>query len=189
MIYNGNFPLMGWGLMGCLSAGFPFNANPGDQLTVNFASNVPIDFYLMSAGQFQRVPPATSLCNVYGAIPVFPSLKAASYQTMYSLTWTPPFPGQYFIVLLNLQSATASVMMSASITSVEVGSVVVSATASTTIINAYSQVSNTLVTVDSTAVSSEGVSSQTIQWVAIVLILAALGVIFLVSKTGSAKAH
>jgi len=189
-IYNGNIPLMGWGMMGCLSAGFPFNANPGDQLTVNFASNVPIDFYVMSAGQFQRVPPATSLCNVYGMIPVFPSLKAASYQTRYSLTWTPPYPGQFFIVLLNLQSATASVMMSASITSVEVGSVPVSATTTTTIINAYSQVSSTFVTVESTAntAASEGRSSQTIQWVAIVLILAALGVVFLVWKRGSAKA-
>ena len=186
-IYNGNMPLMGWGEMGCLSAGIPFNASPGDQLTVNFASNVPIDFYLMSASQFQRVPPATSLCNVYGAIPVFPSLKAASYQTSYSLNWTPTIPGQFFIVLLNLQPATASVTMSASITSVQTGSVVVNATATTTIMNAYSQVSSTFVTVENTAAASEGLSSQTIQWVAVILILVALSVIFLVSKKHSAK--
>ena len=186
-IYNGNIPLMGWGVRGCLAAGFPFSASPGDQLTVNFASNVPIDFYLMSAGQFQRVPPATSLCNVYGAIPVFPSLKAASYQTSYSLNWTPTFPGQFFIVLLNLQPATASVMMSASITSVQTGSVVVNATATTTIMNAYSQVSSAFVTVLSTTAASEGLSSQTIQWVAVILILTALGVIFLVWRKHSAK--
>jgi hypothetical protein len=187
-IYNGNIPLMGWGVTGCLSAGFPFNANPGDQLTVNFASNVPIDFYVMSAGQFQNVPPAASLCSAFGAIPVFPSLKAASYQTSYSLNWTPPFPGQFYIVLLNLQPATASVMMSASVAAVQVGSVMVNATATTTITNEYSQVSSTLVTsVASTTAGSEGLPPQTIQWVAVVLILLALGVILLVSKKRSGK--
>ena len=186
-IYNGNIPLMGWGATGCLSAGFPFSANPGDQLTVNFASNVPIDFYVMSAGQFQNVPPAASLCSAFGVIPVFPSLKAASYQTTYSLNWTPPFPGQFYVVLLNLQPATASVMMSASITAVQVGSVMVNATATTTITNAYSQVSSSLVTVESTTAGSEGLPPQTIQWVAVVLILLALGVVFLVSKKRSGK--
>jgi hypothetical protein len=185
-IYSGNIPLMGWGMQGCLSAGFPFNANPGDQVTVNFASDVPIDFYVMSAGQFQRVPLATSLCSAYGAIPVFPSLKAASYVTGYSLNWTPPFPGQFFIVLLNLQPETASVMMSASVTSVQVGLVVVNATATTTVTIAYSQVSSTLVTVESTTTgASEGLPFQTVQWIAAGLILAALGVIFLVSKKRS----
>ncbi|MGD0421970.1 MAG: hypothetical protein ABSA92_00775 [Candidatus Bathyarchaeia archaeon] len=186
-IYNGNIPLMGWGATGCLSAGFPFNANPGDQLTVKFVSNIPIDFYVMSAGQFQRVPSATSQCSAFGSIPVFPSLKAASYQTSYSLNWTPPLPGQFFIVLLNLQPATASVMLSASITSVQVGSVMVNATATTTITNAYSQVSSTLVTVESTTAAAEGLPSQTIEWVAVVLILVALGVIFLFSKKRTAK--
>ena len=186
-IYNGNFPLMGWGMMGCLSAGFPFNANPGDQLTVNFVSNVPIDFYVMSAGQFQRVPPATSFCNFYGAIPVLPSLKAASYQTSYSLNWTPPYSGQFFIVLMNLQSATASVMLSASIASIQVESVVVNATATTTIENAHSQVSSTLVTIENTTESSQPLPPQTSQWAAIVLILAALGIIFLMWKKRSAK--
>jgi hypothetical protein len=185
-IFNGNIPLMGWGVRGCLSAGFPFNATPGDQLTVNFASNVPIDFYVMSAGQFQRVPQATSLCSAYGMIPVFPSLKAASYQTSYSLNWSPPFPGQFFIVLLNLQAETALVTMSASVTSVQVGSVLVNATATTIITKTYTQVSSTLVTVESTTTAaSEGLSPQTIQWVAVVLILMVLGVIFLVSKKRS----
>ena len=191
-IYNGNFPLMGWGMMGCLSAGFPFNAKPGDQLTVNFVSNVPIDFYVMSAGQFERVPPATSLCNFYGAIPVLPSLKAASYQTSYSVNWTPPYSGQFFIVLMNLQSATASVMLSASIASIQVESVVVSTTVTTTIENAYSQVSSELVTLENTTASSQPLPLQTSQWsaiVAIVLILAALGIIFLMWKKRSAKGH
>jgi hypothetical protein len=185
-IFNGNLPLMGWGAAGCLSAGVPFNANPGDQVTVNFASNVPIDFYLMSAGQFQRVPPGTSLC-VYGAIPVFPSLVAASYRTSYSLNWTPTVPGQFFIVLLNLQAAPALAVMSASVSSVQVGSVVVNATATTTITNEYSQVSSAFVTVESTtAAAAESVSlSQTLQWVAVILILVALGVIFLASKKRS----
>jgi hypothetical protein len=178
---------MGWGMRGCLAAGIPFNANLGGQLTVNFVSNVPIDFYLMSAGQFQRVPPATSLCNVFGAIPAFPSLKAASYQTQYSLNWTPTFPGQFFIVLLDLQLATASVMLSASITSVQTGSVAVNATATTTITNAYTQISSAFVTVVSTTAASAGSSSQSIQWVAVVLILAALGVIFLVVRKRSVK--
>lgn len=188
-IYNGNIPLMGWGSTGCLSAGFPFTANPGDQLTVNFASNVPIDFYVMSAGQFQNVPPVASMCSALGAIPVFPSLKAASYQTSYSLSWTPPFPGQFFIVLLNLQPATASVMMSAFVTSVQVESVIVNATATTTLTNEYTQVSSALVTVESTttAASQELSPAQTIQWVAVVLVLVALGAIFLASKKRSAK--
>ena len=181
-IYNGNFPLMGWGAVGCLSAGFPFNANPGDQLTVNFVSDVPIDFYVMSAGQFQYVPSDASLCTAYSAIPVFPSLKAASYQTSYSLIWTPPLPGQFFIVLLNLQPATASVMLSASISSVQVGSVVVNATATTTITYENSQVSSTLVTVESSTAGSEALPSQSIQWVALAVILVALGVIFVLKK-------
>jgi hypothetical protein len=187
-IYNGNIPLMGWSPAGCLSAAFAFTANPGDQLTVNFDSTVPIDFYVMSAGQFQRVPPATSLCSAFGAIPVFPSLKAASYRTSYSLNWTPSFPGQFFIVLLNLQPATASVMLSAYITSVQVGPVMINATATTTITNVYSQVSSTPVTVETTAASPEAFPSQTIQWVAVILILVALGVVFRVSKKRSAKA-
>ena len=187
-VFNGNIPLVGWGMRGCLAAGIPFNANLGDQLTVNFVSNVPLDFYLMSTGQFQRVPPATSLCNVFGAIPVFPSLKAASYQTRYSLNWTPTHPGQFFIVLLDLQPVTASVMLSASITSVQTGSVAVNATVTTTITNAYTQISSGFVTIVSTTVGSASSSSQTIQWVAVVLILAALGVIFLVWKKRPAKA-
>lgn len=187
-IYNENMPLMGWGSTGCMSAGLPFNANPGDLLTVNFVSDVPIDFYLMSAGQFLNVPPSTSLC-VYGAIPVLPSLKAASYQTSYSLTWTPPFPGHFFIVLMDLQPATASVMLSASVTSVQVESVMVNATATTQVTNEYTQVSSALVTVESaTTAASQGFSSaQIIQWVAIVLVLVALGAIFLASKKRSAK--
>ena len=63
----------------------------------------------------------------------------------------------------------------------------VNATATTTITNAYSQVSSTLVTVESTTAAAEGLPSQTIEWVAVVLILVALGVIFLFSKKRPAK--
>jgi len=181
-IYNGNLPLMGWGALGCLSAGFPFNANPGDQLTVHFASDVPIDFYVMSEGQFRYVPSDASLCSAYGAIPVFPYLKAASYQTSYSLVWTPPLSGQFFIVLMNLQAEPATVMLSASITSVQVGSVVLNATATTTITYENSQVSSSLVTVESSTAGSEALPSQSVQWIALAVILVVLGVIFFVSK-------
>jgi len=188
-IFNGNIPLIGWGAAGCLPAGFPFNANPGDQLTVNFVSDVPIDFYVMSAGQYQWVPAKASQCAANGFIPVFSSLKAASYQTSYSLTWTPPLPGQFFIVLLNLQPTTAQVILSASITSVQAGSVVVNATTTTTITYENSQVSSTLVTVETSTMASEGLPSQTIQWVAVVVILVTLGVVFLALKKRSAKAE
>jgi len=190
-VYNGNIPLMGWGEAGCLSAGFPFNANPGDQLTVNFNSNIPIDFYLMSAGQFQRVPPATSLC-VLGFIPVIPSQVSASYRTSYSLTWSPTLPGQYYIVLMNLQPATASVFLSASVTSVQATQVVVNATTTTTMTSVYSQVSSMLVAAANTTTTSQamsaGLSTQTIQWIAVVVVLAAIGVIFALSRKRSVKA-
>jgi len=188
-IYNGNFPLMGWGAVGCLSAGFPFTAKPGDQLTVNFASDVPIDFYLMSAGQFQNLPPAASLCSAYGYIPVFPSLEAASYQTSYSLVWTPPLPGLYFIAMLDLQPATATVMLSATLTSIVVGSVVVNATATTTITYESSQVSSALVTAESTTPTSGQAPSlsQNVQWIAVVVILVVLGAVYFVSKKRSVK--
>ena len=188
-IYNGNFPLMGWGAVGCLSAGFPFTANPGDQLAVNFASDVPVDFYLMSAGQFQHLPPVASFCSAYGYIPVLPSLKSASYQTSYSLVWTPPLPGQYFIALLNLQPATATVMLSATLISVVVGSAVVNATATTTITYESSQVSSALVTAENSTVSSQQTPllSQNVQWVAVVVILVVLGAVYFMSKKRSVK--
>jgi len=188
-IYNGNFPLMGWGAVGCLSAGFPFSAQPGDQLTVNFRSDVPVDFYLMSAGQFQNVPPAASLCSGYGYIPVFPSLKSASYITSYSLIWTPPLPGQYFIALLNLQPATATVMLSATLTSVVVGSSIVNETTTTTVTYGNSQVSSALMTAQSSTLSSVQAPSlsQSVQWVAVVVILVVLGAVYFVSKKRNVK--
>jgi disulfide bond formation protein DsbB len=173
-----------------MSAGFPFNANPGDQLTVNFNSNVPVDFYLMSASQYQRVPPATSLC-VLGFIPAIPSLISASYRTSYSLSWSPTLAGQYFIVLMDLQPATASVFLSASVTSQQVESVVVNATTTTTMTSVYSQVSSMLAPATNTTAPSQalsvGLSSETIQWVAVILVLAALGVVFVLFRKKSAK--
>jgi len=188
-IYNGNFPLMGWGAVGCISAGFPFNAKPGDQLTVHFASDVPVDFYIMSAGQFQYVPPAASLCNAYGEIPVFPHLQYASYQTSYSLVWTPPLPGQYFIAMLNLQPATATVMLSATLSSVQVESAVVNATATTTITSESSQVSSAIITVETSTLGSEQAPSfsSNIQWIALVVIVVVLGAAYLVWKKRSLK--
>ena len=188
-IYNGNFPLMGWGAVGCISAGFPFNAKPGDQLTVHFISDVPVDFYVMSAGQFQYVPPAASLCSAYGAIPVFPHLQYASYQTSYSLVWTPPLPGQYFIAMLNLQPATAAVMLSATLTSVQVESAVVNATATTTVTSGNSQVSSAIVTVETSTLGSEQAPSfsSSIQWIALVVIVVILGAAYLVWKKRSLK--
>jgi len=188
-VYNGNFPLMGWGAVGCLSAGFPFTANPGDQLTVNFRSDVPVDFYLMSAGQFQHLPPTASLCSAYGMMPVLPSLKSASYQTSYSLVWTPPLPGLYFIAMLDLQPATATVMLSATLTSIVVESAIVNATTTTTVTYESSQVSSALVTAESSTLSSEQAPSlpQNVQWLAVVVILAVLGAVYFMSKKRSVK--
>jgi len=190
-VYNGNFPLMGWGAVGCLSAGFPFTANPGDQLTVNFRSDVPVDFYLMSAGQFQHLPPAASLCSAYGVIPVLPFLKSASYQTSYSLVWTPPLPGLYFIALLDLQPATATVMLSATLASIVVESAIVNATTTTTVTYESSQVLSALVTAESSTLSSEQAPSfsQNVQWlVVVVVILVVLGAVYFVSKRRAVKA-
>jgi hypothetical protein len=118
-IYHGNLPLPGWTGAGCGFAAFPFNANPGDQLMVSFTSDVPIDFYLMNIYQFQRVPAPTAVCNYYNALPVFPAIRYLSYQTSYSTSWTPPIPGQYYIVLFNLQNAQASVSISADVNAVQ----------------------------------------------------------------------
>ena len=172
-----------------MSAGFPFNANPGDQLTVNFRSDVPVDFYLMSAGQFQHLPPTASLCSAYGMMPVLPSLKSASYQTSYSLVWTPPLPGLYFIAMLDLQPATATVMLSATLTSIVVESAIVNATTITTITYESSQVSSVLVTAESSTLSSEQAPSlsQNVQWLAVAVILVVLGAVYFVSKKRSVK--
>ena len=180
-VYSGNLPLPGWGSVGCTVAGYPFYASPGDLLTVNFVSNVPVDFYIMSAGQFQNVPPSTSLCG-YGAMPVLPSLKSASYQTSYSLAWTPPFPGTYYVVLMDLQAEPAAVMLSAGVTSPQAQPVVLNATSTTTVTNVNSEILSTIVTVQSSTAASEGMQTQDLLWVAVVLILVALGVVFILSK-------
>jgi hypothetical protein len=187
-VYSGNLPLPGWGSTGCAGAGFPFYASPGDLLTVNFASNVPVDFYIMSAGQFQAMPPSTSLCSGYGAIPVLPSLKSASYQTSYSLTWTPPFPGTYYVVLMDLQADPAAVMLSAGVTSLQAQSVVLNATTTTTFTSVNSEILSTMVTVQSSTAASEGIQTESLLWIVVVLILVALGVVFILSKKRSAKA-
>ena len=180
-IYNGNLPLSGWSMMGCSLAAFPFNANPGDQLTVNFISDVPIDFYLMTAPQFQRLPPATSLCP-YGAIPVVSGLKSVSYVKTYSFSWMPQSAGQYFIVFMDLQAAQALVMLSAAVISLQTKQLAINATTTTIITNVNSQTVSTFVTVQSSTALSEGLPAQSLQWIAAVLIVVALVVTYLLLR-------
>jgi len=131
-IYDGNLLLPGWTSAGCGFIAFPFNANPGDQLTVSFTSNVPLDFYLMSIYQIQRVPIPTALCNYYNSLPIFSGIKYISYQTSYSTSWTATDSGKYFIVLFNLQTGQATVSLSAGVAAVQRGASTVYATTATT---------------------------------------------------------
>jgi hypothetical protein len=180
-IYNGNLPLAGWSIRGCSLAAFPFNANPGDQLTVNFISDVPIDFHLMTAPQFQRLPPSTSLCP-YGAIPVVSGIKSVSYVKTFSFSWTAQSPGQYYIAFMDLQAVQASVMLSAVVTSLQTKQLAVNATTTTTITSVNEQTLNTFVTVQSSTGLSGGLPAQSLQWFAAVLIVVALVVTYLLSR-------
>ena len=180
-IYNGNLPLPAWTAGGCVVAAFGFNASLGDQLNVNFASDTPIDFYLMSLGQFERVPPSTTLCSL-GAIPVFPALHYVSYQTSYSYNWSPTIPGLYYVVLMDLQAEPAAAVLSATVTSLKVGSLALNGTTTTTIVNVNSQTLSTLVTFQTSTAASEGLSTQGFQWIAAALVIVVLVVAFLISR-------
>jgi hypothetical protein len=180
-IFKGDLPLPGWTAGGCTFTTFPFNTNPGDQLALSFVSDVPLDFYFMSVSQFQRVPPSTTLCTL-GFIPIFPSLYHASYQTTYSFSWTAPDSGQYYILLFDLQAASAGVLFSAIVTSLQTGPVAISGTGTTTITNVNSQTLSTFVTAQSSTAASEGLQAQNVQWIVAAIILVALGVTFLVTR-------
>jgi len=132
-VFNGNLALPGWTAAGCGFTAFQFEANPGDQLTVSFRSDIPIDFYLMTLYQFQRVPVPTAFCNYYNALPIFPAMKYMSQQTSYSTSWTPVSSGQYYIVLFNLQNALATVSFSAGVTSVLAAASTIYATRASTV--------------------------------------------------------
>ena len=179
-VFKGDLPLPGWTAGGCTFTALPFNANPGDQLALNFVSDVPLDFYFMTVGQFQRVPSSTALCSL-GFIPIFPALTHASYQTTYSFGWTSPNSGQYYILLFDLQAASAGVLLSAVVTSLQATPLVINGTATTTITNVNSQTLSTLVTAQSSTAPSEGLQTQSVQWIAAALILIALGVTFLMT--------
>jgi hypothetical protein len=177
-IFNGNLPLPGWSAGGCTFASFPFNANPGDQLALNFVSDVPLDFYFMTVYQFQQVPPGSTLCG-YGAIPIFSAIKHASYQTTYSFNWISPDSGTYYILLFDLQAVSAGASFSAVLTSLQARPLVINGTATTTITNVNSQTLSTLVTAQTSIAPSEGLQMQSVQWIIAAIILIALGVTFL----------
>lgn len=98
---------------GCGSI-YGFNANPGDQLLLHFTSSTPVEFFLMGS---YRDPNWFCLRGSY-SMP--PSLKAASYQTQYSLQWSPSdeylnvsHSSQFYILIFNVQPASATIQLTA----------------------------------------------------------------------------
>jgi len=180
-IYHGNLPLAGWTGAGCGFTAFPFNANPGDQLTVSFNSDVPIDFYLMTIYQFQRVPTPTAVCNYYNALPVFPAIRYLSYQTSYSTSWMPPLPGQYYIVLFNLQNAQALVSISADVIAVQTAVSTIYATTAIATTVQSTRTSTVQVSVNQPA-TSPSITSQTTMILLSLVLLAVIAAVVMKSK-------
>jgi hypothetical protein len=115
-IYGGNLVLHSIYNPGC-SVTFPFNAMPGDRVSISFKSDNPIEFYLMEV----NYPDAFCIVGSY-ANPS--SQKAATLQTSYTLDWSPSMEyyrvnrsTQFYIILFNRQLVQASVFLAAQVTS------------------------------------------------------------------------
>lgn len=114
-IYDGTLELSPVYYQGCGSV-YGFNANPGDQLLLHFTSSTPVEFFLMGS---YRDP--NGFCLV-GSYSMPPSLKAASYQTQYSLQWSPSdeyfnvnHSSQFYILIFNVQPASATIQLTAQV--------------------------------------------------------------------------
>lgn len=172
-IYQSNVQLSAWHIPGC-AVDIPFTAMPGDLISASFSSNVPIDFHIISAG-----PRFSGIADVFCGFGIPPgSLQEISYRTSYSVQWTPSEAyylinkvTQYFLVLDNWQTASASVYLSAQETPSQMVTTTISATSTLMhTILATQILSNTqpLATATSTRTSQ---SPQILQWQALLAII------------------
>jgi hypothetical protein len=86
---------------GCVYDNLPFTATRGDHIVGQIASNIAIDFYIMSESQFKswmsqpRCPVSQSWIHKQGIV-------------TYSIDWTVPDAGQYEFLFLNFAEQTTA---------------------------------------------------------------------------------
>jgi hypothetical protein len=128
--YATNFHLSAWHNPGC-AIQVPFNAMPGDLISISFSSSVPLDFHIISAG-----PKYYGVADVFCGFGVPPnSLAEVASRTFYTDQWTPSAEyyainkvTQYFLILDNWQTVPASVYLGAQETPAQMMTTTISAT-------------------------------------------------------------
>jgi hypothetical protein len=176
-IYDGALLLSGWRRSGC-SATFPFNAKPGDEITINFKSDTPIDFHLVWS-IFPGVD-GTLYCGLGGYAS---SLSDADYQTSYSLKWSPPIDHykvtgntQFYIVLANRQATPASVSLTARETLSQMASSTIYATTTTSMTLFATRTLSTITTLKPAESPPLTITETT--WIILLAILLGLAAVF-----------
>lgn len=185
-IYDGTFPLSSWGRSGC-SATLPFNAKPGDEITINFKSDTPIDFHIVWS--IYPGVDGTLYCGLGGYAS---SLSDANYQTSYSIKWSPPIDHykvtnntQFYIVLADRQATVASVSLTARETLSQMASSTIYATTTTLLTLFATRTLSTITTLTPAAYPSGNITATT--WIILLVILLGLAAVLYLIKRKKPK--
>ena len=158
---------------GCYHTAFQFTANAGDEVFVKYSATGPLDFHLMSVGQYQRV--LTAFCGY--ALPGFPSIDYASSRGSYSLDWIVPSyysHGDYYLVFFNIQTSTITLSLTAYVRSIQTTSSTVYSTAAAMVTLLITQTSSSIFALSETQSSPTVKPTQDVWWIATAAVLIVL---------------